>query len=112
MKRYCIDIDGTICTPTVGRGYELAEPFPDRIASINEMYDQGHYIIFFTARAMGRFCGDPDDRQKAEDLMRDLTEKQLEKWGVKYHELLFGKPHADVFIDDKAVSDTDWFCYG
>ena len=55
----------------------------------------------FTARAMGRFCGDPDDRQKAEDLMRDLTEKQLEKWGVKYHELLFGKPHADVFIDDK-----------
>ena len=61
---------------------------------------------------MGRFCGDPDDRQKAEDLMRDLTEKQLEKWGVKYHELLFGKPHADVFIDDKAVSDTDWFCYG
>ena len=43
--------------------------------------------------------------------MRDLTEKQLEKWGVKYHEL-FEKPHADVFIDDKAVSDTDWFCYG
>ena len=81
-------------------------------SQINEMFDQGHYIIFFTARSMGRFCGDPDDRQKAEDLMRDLTEKQLEKWGVKYHELLFGKPHADVFIDDKAVSDTDWFCYG
>ena len=50
--------------------------------------------------------------RKYEDLMRDLTEKQLEKWGVKYQELLFGKPHADVFIDDKAVSDTDWFCYG
>ena len=24
--RYCIDIDGTICAPTVGRGYEKAHP--------------------------------------------------------------------------------------
>ena len=44
-EKYYIDIDGTIYTPTVGRGYELAEPFPDRIASVNEMFDQGHYMI-------------------------------------------------------------------
>jgi len=25
--RYCVDIDGTICTPTVGRGYEKAAFF-------------------------------------------------------------------------------------
>ena len=107
--RYCIDIDGTICTPTVGRGDEKATPYNNRIQQINELYDQGHYIIFFTARAMGRFCGDPDDRQKAEEIMRPLTEQQLEEWGVKYHELLFGKPHADIFIDDKGCKDTDWF---
>ena len=41
--------------------------------------------------------------------MRPLTEQQLEEWGVKYHELLFGKPHADIFIDDKGCKDTDWF---
>tara|TARA_B100001063_G_C16607984_1_gene474247 strand:+ start:300 stop:662 length:363 start_codon:yes stop_codon:yes gene_type:complete len=107
--RYCFDIDGTICTPTVGREYEKATPYTNRIERINELYDQGHYIIFFTARAMGRFVGDPEDRQKAEELMRPLTEKQLEEWGCKYHELLFGKPHADVFIDDKGVNDLDWF---
>ena len=87
--RYCIDIDGTICTPTVGRGYEKATPYNDRIQQINKLYDEGHYIIFFTACAMGRFCGDPDDRQNAEEIMRPLTEQQLEE-RVKYHELPFG----------------------
>ena len=43
--RYCIDIDGTICTPTVGRGYEKATPYKNRIQQINELYDEGHYII-------------------------------------------------------------------
>ena len=35
MKKYCIDIDGTICTNTNGN-YEKAEPFPDRIEQINQ----------------------------------------------------------------------------
>ena len=33
MKKYCIDIDGTICTNTNGN-YEKAEPFPDRVQQI------------------------------------------------------------------------------
>ena len=53
--RYCIDIDGTICTPTVGRDYHKAEPWKDRIEVLIKLYDEGHYIIYFTARAMGRF---------------------------------------------------------
>ena len=28
-----------------------------------------------------------------------LTKKQLKKWGVKYHSLMFGKPVFDVYID-------------
>ncbi len=27
----------------------------------------------------------------------------------KYHELIFGKPHADYFIDDKAWPDKVFF---
>jgi hypothetical protein len=38
---------------------------------------------------------------------REFTEKQLKSWGVKYHELIFGKPVADVFIDDKAINIKD-----
>ena len=107
--RYCIDIDGTICTTTVGRGYEKATPYTNRIQQINELYDEGHYIIFFTARAMGRFVGDPEDRQKAEEIMRPLTEKQLEEWGVKYHELWFKAHDATHYIDDKALRPEEFF---
>jgi len=52
--RYCIDIDGTICTPTVGRDYHKAEPWQDRIKVLNKLYDEGNHIIYFTARAMGK----------------------------------------------------------
>ena len=78
LKRYCIDIDGTICTPTVGRDYHKAQPCKDRIKVINKLYDEGNYVIYFTARAMGRFAGDPDAASKATALMKDITKDQLD----------------------------------
>ena len=110
-KRYCVDIDGTICSPTVGRDYHKAEPWQDRIKVLNKLYDEGHYIIYFTARAMGRFANLPHSvaSVKAKEVLYDLTKQQLEEWGVKYNELIMGKPHADFFIDDKGVKDEDFF---
>ena len=110
-KRYCVDIDGTICSPTVGRDYHKAEPWQDRIKVLNKLYDEGNYIIYFTARAMGRFADLPHSvaSEKAKEVLYDLTKQQLEEWGVKYHELIMGKPHADFFIDDKGVKDEDFF---
>ena len=110
-KRYCVDIDGTICTPTVGRDYHKAEPWQDRIKVLNKLYDEGNYIIYFTARAMGRFSDLPHSvaSVKAKEVLFELTKQQLEEWGVKYNELIMGKPHADFFIDDKGVKDEDFF---
>ena len=112
--RYCVDIDGTICTPGEGCGtcqYEGATPKKDRIKVINKLYDEGHYIIYFTARAMGRNKDKPIEEAKkvAEELLKPLTKCQLDIWGCKYHELIMGKPHADMFIDDKAWPDTVFF---
>ena len=110
-KRYCVDIDGTICSPTVGRDYHKAEPWQDRIKVLNKLYDEGNYIIYFTARAMGRFADQPHSVAsiKAKEVLFELTKQQLEEWGVKYNELIMGKPHADYFIDDKGVKDEDFF---
>ena len=110
-KRYCVDIDGTICSPTVGRDYHKAEPWKDRIKVLNKLYDEGNYIIYFTARAMGRFADLPHSvaSVKAKEVLFELTRQQLEEWGVKYNELIMGKPHADYFIDDKGVKDEDFF---
>jgi len=96
---YCFDIDDTICK-TKGLNYEEAEPIKSRISKINNLYDQGNTIIFFTARG---YVTKID--------WKKLTQKQLKEWGVKYHELILGKPHADVYIDDKGIKDLDFFNY-
>ena len=49
MKTFVFDIDGTICTNTFGK-YELAQPFKERISYINDLYEHGNVIKYFTAR--------------------------------------------------------------
>jgi len=105
MKTYVFDIDGTICTKT-DSDYENATPFKERIRKINQLYDDGNIIVFNTARGMGRTGG----RSKhAIRMFFDITSKQLDKWGVKYHRLMLGKPAADYYIDDKGINDEDFF---
>lgn len=96
LLRYCVDIDGTICTNTEG-DYANAEPYPDAIAAVNAFYDAGHYVVLFTARGSGTGID-----------WTDVTRRQMADWGVKHHDLRFGKPPADVYIDDKAVNAIAW----
>ena len=49
---------------------------------------------------MGRFS---DNRIKAQKKIKNLTLKQLKKWGLKYHKIFFGKPSFDILIDDKSI---------
>tara|TARA_B100001250_G_scaffold312181_1_gene274183 strand:+ start:1198 stop:1947 length:750 start_codon:yes stop_codon:yes gene_type:complete len=101
--RYCFDIDDTICdTPKLedGRpGYLKATPIPFMVDQVNRLYDEGHYIILMSARGRGSGI----DQTK-------LTMEQLERWGVKYHEIepMFHKPNADLFIDDKGINVEEW----
>ena len=102
---YIIDIDNTICK-TVGSDYENSIPYHDKIEKINQLYDDGNVIKYFTARGMGRY---KDDAQKAKDKFYNLTKMQLDIWGCKYHELILGKPSADYYIDDKAIQSDEFF---
>lgn len=97
MTIYCFDIDGTICY-TQESNYQLSTPIKERIAIVNKLHEEGHEIHFFTARGAATGID-----------WRELTERQLNEWGVRYHKLIMGKPHADVFIDDKAVNDHVFF---
>ena len=85
MKKYIIDIDGTICKPTLDGDYSKSEPLYNRIKKINDLYNQGHIITYFTARGMGRNLDNP---QKSIEEFYDLTKNQLEKWGAKFHKLI------------------------
>ena len=107
-KIYCIDIDGTICENGDCQSckYEGSTPKLDRIKKINQLYDDGNIIKYFTARGMGRY---KDDSAKAKEKFYSLTKMQLEIWGCKYHELILGKPSADYYIDDKGVDANEFF---
>jgi len=95
---YCFDIDGTICTQVDDGEYKKAEPIKNRIKKINKLYDEGNKIIFLTARGFVTKIN-----------WYELTASQLEKWGVQYHELYLTKPHADIYIDDKGLKDSEFF---
>ena len=104
-KTYVFDIDGTICTLTDG-DYEDARPIQGRINKVNDLYEQGHDIVFFTARGMSRSAGDVAWVNRT---FYDMTKAQLDSWNVKYHKLLLGKPAADFYVDDKGIRDYDFF---
>jgi len=94
---YCFDIDGTLCTNSDGF-YASHKPYEDRIKKVNELHKKGHKILLFTAR------GSTTGKDWSE-----LTMQQLKKWKVQYDYLIFGKPDADIFIDDKGINDVLFF---
>jgi len=92
-----IDIDETICESPPDRNYKNAIPIKSNIEKANQLYDEGHEIVYWTARGTGTGL----DWGK-------VTEEQFRKWGVKYNKLRFGKPVYDLFIDDKAINSYKW----
>lgn len=86
-----VDIDGTICS--LVKDYNLAEPITTHIEKVNKLYDEGNTIVYYTAR------GQVTKRDWSE-----LTMKQLNDWGCKFHELKMNhKPHYDLLICDKSI---------
>lgn len=85
-----VDIDGTICTQE--SEYSLAKPIPENITKINRLFDEGHEIIYYTARG-----------QVSKKDWSVLTLVQLNEWGCKFHEVKMNhKPHYDLLICDKS----------
>ena len=103
--KLCFDLDGTLCTNTYGE-YEKAIPNTKAIEKINRLFDDGHYIIIFTARYMGKFKG---DIKKVNEYGYSKTKKQIDNWNLKYNDLILGKPEFDLVIDDKNFDyNEDW----
>jgi hypothetical protein len=92
-----VDIDDTICRLRIAGNYYSAVPIQKAIEKVNQMFDDGHTIVMWTAR--GTVSGID---------FKEMTSAQLEFWGLKYHELRMGKPAYDLFIDDKNIKSEDW----
>ena len=110
MKRVVFDLDETICRHT-NRDYANAAPvWPtiERMRQLRERFPECE-IVIHTARGM-KSCG--GDVEKADAKNRATAEEWLKHHDVPYDSLVFGKPFADAYIDDKSVSLEEWQKYG
>ena len=96
IKNYLIDIDGTVCDDIPNEEPErmsTAKLYPDALVILNNWYEQGHCITFFTSRI---------------EAHREVTENWLKDNGFKYHGLLMGKPRGGNYhwVDNHIVRAT------
>lgn len=91
---YLIDIDGTVSEDIPNEeSHRFANAYviDGAVEWVNGLYDQGHYITFFTAR-------ESKDRQ--------VTLDWLNAKGFKYHNLLMDKPRGGnyIWVDNHKVT--------
>lgn len=106
--RICIDLDGVVCRlkrPGEDTPYGDLEPVPGSAEKIRAFRAAGHTVILQTARHMKTCDGNVGKvlaRQGAQ------TFAWLARHGIEFDEIHFGKPHADVYIDDNGFRFTSW----
>ena len=100
--RFCFDLDNTLFTsPKIPGDYTTCQPISRTLTMLKALYAQGHYIILATARRM-RTHGANVGAVVAD--VGFITLQALQDADVPYHEIHFGKPWAQFYIDDKAVN--------
>lgn len=110
QKVIAVDLDETLCTgskPYSHLGiekYKYCVPIRENIEKINKLYDQGCRIVVYTSRGMGTLGG---DLGVIYNTLYEPTKADLIRWGVRFHELVFGKIYFDVLVDDKVCNVKD-----
>jgi capsule biosynthesis phosphatase len=100
--RVCFDLDNTLVTyPVIPNDYATVKPIKKMIDLAKKLHSDGHTIIVHTARRM------LTHKNNIGAVIKDIgpiTFKTLEDFSIPYHELIFGKPYADIYIDDKSLN--------
>jgi len=84
---YYFGIDNVICK-TNETDYENSEPNYERIAFINNLFDNGNIIYYNSQR-----------EHKTNKCCSLLLHKQLKDWGCKYTQIKLNMISYDTFID-------------
>lgn len=100
--RICFDLDNTLTTyPAIAGDYSTVKPIHKNISLLKKLKDDGHEIIIYTARRMKTHHGNIGKVIKD---IAGITIDTLERFNIEYDELIFGKPIADIYIDDRAIN--------
>lgn len=101
----CFDLDGTICETDelqpIPQRYYTATLKTNMLDVVKSFYSKGHTVIIETARGSGA-TGLTKYYKRWK--LKQITMKQLKRWGVPYHQLRVGtKIAADIYIDDRCL---------
>ena len=72
---------------------------------IRELKSSGHYIILHTARRMKTHNG---NLGRVISEIGKVTIDWLKKYDIPYDEIYFGKPWANLYIDDNGFRFKNW----
>lgn len=104
--RICIDLDGVISElKKDGQSYIDLMPVVGVKEKLRDFKEAGHYIIIFTARHM-KTC-DANIGLVNKRVTKDTLD-WLDKHEISYDEIFFGKPWAEIYIDDNALRFESW----
>lgn len=104
--RIVFDLDDTICR-TQNRDYINSTEISAVVSKIHELRETlpGVRIVVHTSRGMASCEGNVNE---AEAKNRPTVEKWLNDHGIEVDEVIFGKPLADLYVDDKAMTAADF----
>ncbi len=109
LKTIAFDLDDVICFRPNGyehlgpNKYDYCEPDQNVIDLVNSLYEDGNKIVIYSARGMSQYKGN------VSLIYSELyfkTIRQLNDWGLKYNQLVMGKIHYDLLIDDKVLNSS------
>ena len=102
IQRICFDLDNTLVSyPKIKNDYTSVVPIYNNINFLKYLKSFGHTIIIYTARRMKTHKGNVG---KCICDIGKITFDTLAKFDIPFDEIYFGKPYADIYIDDLALN--------
>lgn len=86
-----IDLDGTVCT--INSDYSQCEPLPGSLDALKTLQARGFSIYLHTGRHINN---------------ARVTQAWLDRFEVPHDLVVFGKPPARIYLDDRGMRFTNW----
>ena len=104
--RIVVDLDGVICPIRKSdQKYAELQPVAGAVERLKELRAAGHSVIIQTARHMKTCDGNVGLVIKR---LGKVTLDWLEEHDIEYDEIFFGKPHGEVYLDDRGLRFEAW----